>query len=43
VHLVFAVKEISSRDNAEQVVRHMMEAYEADHFRRVIEDGERIG
>jgi len=42
-HYVFAVEEISSRDDAEQVARHMMEAYEADHFRRVIEVGERIG
>ncbi len=41
-HYVFAVAEISRREEAEYVARHMMEAYEADHFRRVIEVGERI-
>ena len=40
---VFDVTDISSRDDAEQLACHMMEAYEADHFRRVIEVGERIG
>ena len=42
-HYVFDVVEIGSRDDAEQLARHMMESYEADHFRRVIEVGERIG
>ncbi len=42
-YYVFDVAEVSSRDDAEQVARHMMETYEADHFRRVIEVGERIG
>ena len=41
-HYVFDVEQISSRDDAEQLARHMMEAYEADHFRRVIEVGERL-
>ena len=43
VHHAFALEEISSRDDAEHVARQMMEDYEADHFRRVIEVGERIG
>lgn len=43
VHHVFALEEISSRDEAERVAHKMMEDYEADHFRRVIEVGERIG
>jgi len=43
VHHAFALEEISSRDEAEHLARHMMEAYEADHFRRVLEVGERIG
>jgi hypothetical protein len=43
VHHVFALEEISTRDEAERVARQMMESYEADHFRRVIEVGERIG
>ena len=42
-HYVFDVAEISVRDEAEHVAHKMMEAYEADHFRRVIEVGERIG
>jgi hypothetical protein len=42
-HYVFAVEEISSRDDAEQVTQQMMETYEADHFRRVIEISKRIG
>ena len=33
----------STRGDAERVARQMMETYEADHFRRVIEVGERIG
>ena len=37
VHHAFALQEISSRDEAEHVARRMMETYEADHFRRVIE------
>ena len=43
VHHVFAAAEIGSRDEAEHVARRMMEIYEADHFRRVVEVGERIG
>jgi len=43
VHYVFALHETSSRDEAEQRAREMMETYEADHFQRVIEAGERIG
>ncbi len=43
VHHVFALEEISSRDDAELVAYEMMETYEADHFRRVIEVAERIG
>ena len=35
--------EISSRGEAERVAGKMMEDYEADLFRRVIEVGERIG
>ena len=42
-HYVFAVEEISSRDDAEQLTQQMMETYEADHFRRVIEISKRIG
>lgn len=42
-HYVFAVAEIGIRREAEYVARHMMEAYEADHFRREIEVGGRIG
>ena len=43
VHHVFALEEISTRDEAERVAHKMMEDYEADHFRRVIAIGERIG
>ena len=43
VHHVFGVEEISSRDEAEDFARQLMETYEADHFRRVIEVGQRIG
>ena len=43
VHHVFGVQEISTRDEAEQRAQQMMGTYEADHFRRVIEVGERIG
>ena len=42
-YYVFDVAEVSSRDDAEQVARYMMATYEPDHFRRVIEVGERIG
>ena len=42
VHHVFGVEEISSRDEAEQRAREMMEIYEADHFRRPIAVSERI-
>ena len=43
VHHVFALEEFSRRDEAEHVARRLMETFEADHFRRVIEVGERIG
>ena len=43
VHHVFAVQELDGRDEAELQARQMMENYEADHFRPVIEVGERIG
>jgi hypothetical protein len=43
VYHVFAVEEISSRDEPEQRAQQMMETYEADYFRRVIEIGKRIG
>ncbi len=43
VHHVFGLEEISSRDEAEDTAHKMMETYEADHFRRVIEVWERIG
>ena len=43
VHWAFGLQELKSRDEAERVAHKMMEDYEADHFRRVIEVGERIG
>ena len=43
VHHVFALQEVCGRDEAEDVARQMMENFEADHFRRVIEVGQRIG
>ena len=43
VHHAFALQDLSSRDDAEYVAHDMMETYEADHFRRVINVGERIG
>jgi hypothetical protein len=43
VHHAFAVEEFADREEAERVARKMMEEYEADHFRRVVEVGERIG
>ena len=43
MHHVFAFEEIGTRDEAERVAHKMMEDYKADHFRRVIEVGERIG
>jgi hypothetical protein len=43
VHSVFAIQETGSREVAEQVAREMMENFEADHFRRVVEAAERIG
>jgi hypothetical protein len=42
-HRAFGLQETSSRDEAEKAARQMMETFEADHFRRVIEVGERIG
>lgn len=33
---VFAVQKFDEQDRAEQVARKMMEAHEADHFKRVI-------
>jgi hypothetical protein len=38
-----ASQETRSRDVAEQVAREMMETFEADHLRRVVRLGERIG
>jgi hypothetical protein len=43
VHHVFALEEISNRGEAERIAHRMMEDYEADHFRRVIEVGEPLG
>jgi hypothetical protein len=43
LHRVFAAQEFADRDEAERVARKMMEEWEADHFRRVVEAGERIG
>ena len=43
VHRAFGLQETSSRDEAERVAHDMMEIYEADHFRRVVTVGERIG
>jgi len=43
VHRVFASEEFAVRDEAERAAREMMEEFEADHFRRVVEVGERIG
>jgi hypothetical protein len=42
MHHVFVLRQLGNRDEAEHVARQMMETYEADHFRRVIEVGERI-
>ena len=40
MHHVFAMEEISNRDvGRESLARQMMETYEADHFRRVVESG----
>jgi hypothetical protein len=43
VHRVFGAQEIADREDAELFARKMMEVFEADHFRRVVEVGERIG
>jgi len=43
VHHAFALQEVIGRDEAEEAARQMMENFEADHFRRVIEVGQRIG
>jgi hypothetical protein len=43
VHHVFALQEIAVRDEAEHLARQMMDAYEADHFRRVIEVRQPLG
>ena len=43
VHRVFALEHISTRDEAELAAFEMMETYEAEHFRRIIDVGERIG
>jgi hypothetical protein len=40
---VFAVQEFDEREQAEGVARRMMEKHGADHFRRVIRKGEKIG
>jgi L-amino acid N-acyltransferase YncA len=42
-HSVFAALEFADRMEAELVARKMMEEFEADHFRRVVAVGERIG
>ena len=39
----FAIQEFNGRDDAERAARKLMEAHKADHFRRVIKTGERIG
>jgi hypothetical protein len=43
VHRVFAAQELADRDEAERVARKMMEEFEADHFRRLVQVGEKIG
>jgi hypothetical protein len=43
MHRVFAALEFAVRDEAERAAREMMEEFEADHFRRVVEVSERIG
>lgn len=42
-HQVFAFQEFAAQDDAERVARQMMEVFEADHFRRVVCSGEKIG
>jgi hypothetical protein len=37
VHHAFALHEVNSRGEAERCARQMMDAYEADHFRRIVE------
>ena len=43
MHQAFGAQEFDARGDAERVARQMMETYQADHFRRVIEVGQRIG
>ncbi len=43
VHRAFGAQEFADRDEAERVASVMMVELEADHFRRVVEVGERIG
>jgi hypothetical protein len=43
VRHVLALQDLNSRDEAERVAHDMMEDYEADHFRRVMQVGEQIG
>ena len=43
VHHVFAVERSVPATKPNRLPAEMMETYEADHFRRVIEVGERIG
>ena len=42
VHHVFGAQEFHGREEAEWHARHLMEAFEADHFRRVVQVGQRI-
>lgn len=42
-HITFATQEFGVRDDAERVARKMMDEHAADHFRRVMHTGERIG
>ena len=39
----FGLREFDIRDDAERVARKMMDEHGADHFRRVMHSGERIG
>jgi hypothetical protein len=42
-HFTFGIQEFDVRDDAERFARRMMDKHGADHFRRVIHTGERIG
>ncbi len=43
VHRAFGAQEFADRGEAERAASVMMVELEADHFRRVVEVGERIG